>query len=442
MPEFNLNSGALAPVASEIDTRSLRVTGEIPTELHGVLLRNGPNPLSGQFDTHDLLSWWSEAAMFHALYFNNGVAERYRNRWARTQRWGAYHAHTDAGSMPDTNPAINIVSHAGELLALAEGGSPLLINTDLESIGLSHQQGIRHGVTAHPKKDPQTGELITFRADWNQPWLTYGVTGPAGEALHSTEIAVHSPMMMHDMAITPSHSLLLDLGVAYDFSMMEKGFSIPLRWHQERPCRIGVIPRYGQSIQWYAIDPCFIQHISNAYNQSESTIVLDAVRYPWYMRITPNQNKFDANPLGALWRYTIDLQSGTVNEQAIDDTGIEFPRINESRVGQDYRYVYTAEQPTDEEIRGIIRYDVTTGVTQRHRIPAGDQNGEPVFVPAKRQTTEDDGWVLTYVYRKATDQSDLLILNASDISGKPQAVVHLPHRVPAGFHATWVPSDL
>jgi len=261
--------------------------------------------------------------------------------------------------------------------------------------------------TAHPKKDPLTGELMTFRADWNQPWLTYGVTGPNGDELYSTTIDVPAPMMMHDMAITSTHSLLFDLGVAYDFSMLEQGFNIPLRWHDNRPGRIGVIPRHGGQIQWIEIDPCFIQHISNAYNKDDTTIVVDAVRYPWYLRVSANH-------------------------------GIEFPRINESLIGQNYRYLYAAEQPTDEEIRGIVRYDVTTGSTQKHVIAAGDQNGEPVFIPRTNATTEDDGWLMVYVYRKNTDRSDLMILDASNLSAEPLALIHLPQRVPAGFHATWV----
>jgi len=438
MALVDLNSGALAPLSREVDVESLTISGEIPTDLNGVLLRNGPNPLCGRFEGHDLLSWWPEAAMFHGLYFKQGTVERYRNRWARTRQWANYNAIDELDSFLDTNPSINIVNHAGELLALAEGGKPLAINTDLESLGPSYQKGINEGVSAHPKKDAQTGDLVTFRADWNQPWLTYGVTGPSGDELYSCQIDIQSPMMMHDMAITSTHSVLFDLGVAYDFSMMEQGFNIPIRWHDDRQCRIGVIPRFGGPILWFEVESCFIQHIANAYNETESTIVIDAVRYPWYLRASRSGGKFEANPLGVLWRYTINLENGTVSEGARNELGIEFPRINESLVGQKYQYLYAAEQPTNEEIRGVVRFDVKTGLTNRFGVPEGDQSGEPVFVERKNSTAEDDGWILVYVYRKQTDRSDLVILDASDISREPQAIIHLPHRVPAGFHASWI----
>ncbi|MET7708337.1 carotenoid oxygenase family protein [Micromonospora sp. NPDC005413] len=35
--------------------------------------------------------------------------------------------------------------------------------------------------------------------------------------------------------------------------------------------------------------------------------------------------------------------------------------------------------------------------------------------------------------------SDLVILAAQDFTGKPVARVHLPARVPLGFHGSWVP---
>ncbi len=86
MPTFDLNRGALAPVADEADLVDLRVTGAIPPELDGTLLRNGPNPPAGRFEGNDVLSWWPEAAMLHAISFERGRATGYRNRWLRTQR--------------------------------------------------------------------------------------------------------------------------------------------------------------------------------------------------------------------------------------------------------------------------------------------------------------------------------------------------------------------
>ena len=37
------------------------------------------------------------------------------------------------------------------------------------------------------------------------------------------------------------------------------------------------------------------------------------------------------------------------------------------------------------------------------------------------------------------DPPDLVVLDAQDITGDPVATVHLPARVPAGFHGNWCP---
>ena len=442
MSAIDLNTGALAPVVTEVDLVDLCVVGEIPRDLNGVLVRNGPNPLRGRFEGNDVLSWWPEAAMLHGISFQDGRVTAYRNRWARTQQWARVHDPDSAPSLLDTNPNVNVLQHAGEILALSEGGAPLAITAELETLGATRGHlGLAGGMTAHPKVDPQTGELMTFRADWKTPWLRYGVTDAKGTQSVDVEIELPSPSMMHDMAITATHSILLDLNVAYDFSMLSRGYRMPLRWHDDRKARLGVIPRHGGMIRWFEVAPCFIQHVVNAYDAGESTVVLDVVHYSRYLRLADNGAAFEDNPLGVLWRYVIDLDRGTVTEKQMDNVGIELPRINEGRTGRSYRFLYAAEQPTNTEIRGVVRYDLGCGSMQRYRVPEGDQNSEPVFVSRAMASDEDDGWLLVCVYRHATDTSDLVILDGRNIESDPMATVRLPRRIPAGFHGAWLRKD-
>ena len=377
MAAIDLNAGATAAVVNEVDLVDFSVTGTIPRDLNGVLVRNGPNPLRGRFEGNDVLSWWPEAAMLHGISFQEGRVTGYRNRGARTQRWARVHAPDIALSLLDTNPNVNVLHHAGEILALSEGGAPLAMTAELDFLGATRRHmGLAGGMTAHPKVDPQTGQLMTFRAHWERPWLRYGVTDSEGTQSVDVEIELRSPSMMHDMAITATHSILLDLNVAYDLSMLSRGYRMPLRWHDDRKAQIGVIPRHGGEIRWFEITPCFIQHVVNAYDADESTVVLDAVRYSRYLRLADNSAAFEDNPLGVLWRYVIDLVRGTVTEKQIDDVGIELPRINEGRTGRPYRFLYAAEQPTNTEIRGVVRYDLGCGAMQRYRVPQGDQNSQ------------------------------------------------------------------
>jgi len=51
---------------------------------------------------------------------------------------------------------------------------------------------------------------------------------------------------------------------------------------------------------------------------------------------------------------------------------------------------------------------------------------------------EGEGWVLAFMYDAAADRSDLVVLDALDVARGPVATVHLPVRVPYGFHAAFV----
>jgi carotenoid cleavage dioxygenase len=87
----------------------------------------------------------------------------------------------------------------------------------------------------------------------------------------------------------------------------------------------------------------------------------------------------------------------------------------------------------------IFKYDMADGGSRRsHVFPTGQVPGEPVFVPADGATNEDDGYLMTYVHDATTDTSHLTILDAANIEADPVAQVHLPRRIPAGFHGSWI----
>jgi carotenoid cleavage dioxygenase len=64
-----------------------------------------------------------------------------------------------------------------------------------------------------------------------------------------------------------------------------------------------------------------------------------------------------------------------------------------------------------------------------------------VFIPRTESAAEDDGWLMGYRYDRETDRSALVILDASDVAGDAVAEIHLPRRVPNGFHGNWLPAD-
>jgi len=441
MTTLDLNSGALAPVTHETLEETLQCIGTIPEELNGTLIRNGPNPFTGQFSGNSVLDWWPEAAMLHGLTLQNGRAIAYNNRWIRTRGWAECSNATNPDQFTDTNPNVNIIHHGGRTLALAEGGPPLEIDRRLQTLGPPNSHpATASGMTAHPKIDPVSGDMISFRQAWAPPYLQYSVMDASGTQTIALDIEMSSPSMMHDMAVTESTSILLDLGVSFDLEMLNKGYRIPIRWFADRPSRLALLPRHGGHIRWVEIEPCFIQHVVNAYEDQDGAITLYVVRYPWYFKFDKSTDTFQTNPLGQLWRYEIKPKAAKATEAQVDDAFVELPRINDAHTGRPFRYCYTVEQPSNEEMRGIVKFDLQNNSSHRYAIPPGDQNSEPVFVARPGGTAEDDGWILVCVYRSETTQSEIQILDARDLGEPPLARILLASRIPAGFHGAWIPA--
>jgi carotenoid cleavage dioxygenase len=139
-----------------------------------------------------------------------------------------------------------------------------------------------------------------------------------------------------------------------------------------------------------------------------------------------------------LVRWTLDPAGGKVREHQLDDRAIEFPRHDERTLGRRHRFGYAA---TFDALRHgpALKYDLERGTTEVHHYGSDRVTLEPVFVPRSADAAEDDGWVLSYVYDGGTGRSDVVILHAQDFTGTPLATVHLPDRVPFGFHGNWVP---
>ena len=284
-------------------------------------------------------------------------------------------------------------------------------------------------MTAHPKICPTTGQLHFFGyGSISEPHVTYHRADANGELTINRPVDVQGHTMMHDFAMTAGHVIFMDLPMLFDFDVAARGDrDMPYRWSDTYGARLGVLRRedpFGE-IRWFDVEPCYVFHVANAYDHDNS-IVLQAVRYPELWR---NDGGFDT--AGVLWEWTIDLDSGAVGERQLDDSVVEFPRIDDRLAGSNARYSVAVGAGC------WIRYDMATGGAVRHELGSGG-SGEAVFVPAAGPADESNGWYLGYVYDPTRDGSDLLILDASDFTGEPVARIELPQRVPYGFHGNWI----
>ncbi|SMC96568.1 carotenoid oxygenase family protein [Kibdelosporangium aridum] len=421
--------GLLAPVADEIETIDLPVTGELPAELAGRYFRNGPNPLPGQDPGH----WFAGDGMIHGVRIQDGRAEWYRNRWVKTTKLAGAQFLTETGlDRAAVTANTNVIRHAGKVFALVESGFPYEMTPELDTVGPCDFGGrLTTAMTAHPKEDPVTGDLHFFGYGFMPPYLTYHRLDRTGELVESREITVPGPTMMHDFSITENHVIWLDLPVVFEFERVGKG--MPYVWSDSYGARIGVMPKGGE-VQWFDVDPCYVFHVGNAY-EDQGRIVLDAVRYSrdkfagLWDEISGVTNPAEAAVGSGLYRWILDPATGKVVEELRDDRDIEFPSFNEEQLGRPSKFLYTV---TDN---AIVKYDTDSGRSEVNEL--GKNPGEAEFVSKQDAKTEDDGWLMSIVTEHDGSGSELLFLDAKTLDFA--ASIKLPRRVPAGFHGNWLP---
>jgi carotenoid cleavage dioxygenase len=431
-------TGNYAPVHDELTAFDLPVEGRIPAELNGWYLRNGPNPRSGRGH------WCVGDGMVHGIRLENGRAAWYRNRWVRTESFdNPIPPYNDDGgrNLHSSIANTHVVRHAGKTLALMEFALPYEISNDLKTLGAYDFGGmLTDSMTAHPKICPSTGELHFFGCgNIFEPHVSYHRADADGRLTISRPIDVPALTLMHDFALTAEHVVFLDLPLLFDLRVALGGSferDLPYRWDDQYSARLGVLRRgdpYGQ-LRWFDIDPCFVFHVVNAHDMTSpdgNAIVLEVLRYDEMWR---DNSEFGTD--AALWRWTIDLDTGLVEESQLDDRGVEFPRIDDRLVGSSARYSVAVGSGA------LIRYDLQRDTAVEHRFDAAGRAGAPgeaVFAPAVGRPDELAGWYLTYVYNSVTDSSDLVVIDASDFEGEPVARIRMPRRVPHGFHGNWIP---
>ena len=437
-------TGIHAPMSKEMDIERLHVTGRIPAALNGRYLRIGPNPIAPDPGSYH---WFTGDGMVHGLRIANGQALWYRNRWIRSNAVGQA-----LGVEPAPGPRhifdtvnTNVVGIGGRIWALVEAGSyPVELSDDLEEQVYNPFDGTLKGsFTAHPHLDPLTGEQHAICYDAHDAGqIRHVVIDAAGKVAREEPIAVKHGPMIHDCAITGRYVIILDLPVTFSMKAMIAGHSFPYRWNPGHEARVGLMPRDGtqDDIIWCQVDPAFAFHVANAHDRPDGKVELDLCAYD--TMFSDGAHGPDARSRG-LERWTIDPETRSVSIRTIDDSPQEFPRLDERRFGHSYRYAYTMALPTepDDQFIGataLYRHDLLSGERQVHEFGPGRHPGEFVFVPKAPESDEGEGWMIGLVIDHPAERTELVILDAARFGDDPVATIHLPHRIPPGFHGNWI----
>jgi carotenoid cleavage dioxygenase-like enzyme len=256
------------------------------------------------------------------------------------------------------------------------------------------------------------------------------------------------------------------------------GAPVPFTWVPGAEAWLGVVPRGadGTQVRWFRLDPCLVTHVLGAWEDEDSgEIVLYVCRYdaPEAGRPSdPAQSVVGPAGVGLTsiggslavlerWRLVGDR----VERSQIDDRFVEYPRRDAVLEGAPFRYGYSVEEqwgdtgPAIDPWRdagvdrhtvldrgcapvGLLKFDLARDEVATWYPGPGRRPSEPLFVRAMDGRGDDEGWLLSVVDDVNRGASDVYVLDASSLGRRgPEAVIHLPVRLPLRSHGEWVPAD-
>ena len=475
-------TGPWRPQTTELRADDLvAVEGEIPADLDGLYLRNTENPLHPALKTYHP---FDGDAMLHIVGFRDGKAF-YRNRFVRTE---AFEAEQEAGgplwpglaeplalaradhgwgarTMLKDASSTDVVVHRGTALtSFYQCGDLYRVDPYTgETRGKETWNGafpFDWGVSAHPKVDERTGEMLFFNYSKSAPYLHYGVVDANNDLVHYVDVPLPGPRLPHDMAFTRNYAILNDFPLFWDPDLLQRDLHVP-RFHRDMPSRFAVLPRRGGAtshpgrsapahrdhVRWFEADPTFVLHFTNAYEDGDE-IVLDG-----FYQGDPEpaddgsgskwQRAFRFLALdrmqARLHRWRLNLTTGAVTEEPLSESISEFGMINAAHGGEPYRYAYAATgKPGWFLFDGLIRHDVQTGTEERISFGEGVYGSETAMAPRVGSRAEDDGYLVTFTTDMNADASYCLVFDAARLADGPVCKLQLPERICSGTHSTWV----
>ncbi len=465
-------SGPWRPQTTEYDAWDMPVIGEIPDDLNGVYLRNTETAL---FEPIKRYHPFDGDGLLHAMSFENGEA-RYTSRFVQTDAfvaeqqakqslWAGIAEHPSntiaatgrgARGMMKDNASTDVIVHGGQALASFYqcGDLYALDPRTLEDQGRASWGGKfpAEGVSAHPKLDEHTGEMMFFNYSVDAPYMHYGVLSRDGELTNYVDIPLPGPRLPHDMAFTENWSILNDLPLFWRPDALADGY-YSNKFHRDMPSRFALIPRHGTTddIRWFEAEPTFVLHWINAYEDGDEVVLEGFFQHNPTAKGIPRSAEsiseykgfetLDMNVLQArAHRWRFNLATGETTEEQLSDRCAEFPMINGRYGGRRHRYAYEARcTPGLFAFDALIKHDVDNGVEEVIEFGDGVFVSETVMAPRDGSTAEDDGYLITFTTDMVNDWSECVVLDAARPNDGPVARIRLPERISSGTHSTWAP---
>jgi all-trans-8'-apo-beta-carotenal 15,15'-oxygenase len=448
---------AVATPAKEFPLQPLAVlAGQVPPELQGSCYRNGSGRLQrgGQTMGH----WFDGDGAILAIHFAAGQA-RGTYRYVQT---AGYVAESQADRLLYSNYGLRAPGAAGmrrgvknaantsvlalpdRLLALWEGGAPHALDLeDLTTVGLTDlgTGNFKMPYSAHPKVDPQTGEIFNFGvAIGAKTALQIYQSDRTGRVVKSRSIPLGSVPLIHDFALAGQYLVFCMAPVRIQLLpilLNQKSFSEAMVWRPHLGTQILVIDRETlEPLPLIETDPWFQWHLGHGYTNAAGQVVVEVVRYEDFQTnqflrdVTTGQT--NQAVAGQLWQLIIDPHhQRVVSNTCLVDRGCEFPLpvTNDLSERHTYLSVQKLEGDLHTELLGDLAcYDHQTAQLTTTNLPAHLYPSEPIFA---------QDWILATIYDSQQHRSEVWIWHRDRLAAEPQCRLQLPTVIPMGFHGTW-----
>ncbi len=441
---------------------SAKVTGTWPAALAGSLYRNGPgmHSLGGWryrhlFDGDGLVQCWR---------FGNGEV-RHRARLVATdklerERAAGRRLLPGFGSLPpdavglagadDLNPAnISVLPQGDRLLALWEAGSPYALDPEtLATRGPVTFSAETRGLpfSAHPRQEPD-GTLWNFGYLAGLNKLVLWHFTPDARLARAVVRDVPRIGMPHDFVVTRQHLLLLLPPLYPDPGADAATLLDSLRWHGEEATRVLVVRKSDLEIVTTLELPAqWVFHFGNAWEDEAGVIRFDAARAPDPRLMTETFRELmrgteaDFTTSAARpYRYRVDLQGGTAEEEPFADMLGEFPLVLPAEVARRHDTLVMLGRDLDDRPRhdGLDRvcvFDLACERRASFRYPDTELPEEHLPVTA----ADGSRWLLGPSLDWASGQSLLRVFRLDDVAAGPVATARLPYALPLGLHGRFL----
>jgi len=470
-------TGFNTPLRFEGEVRDLEVEGEIPSDLDGAFYRVQPDPqLPPRLEDDISFNGDGSISMFR---FENGKVD-FKQRWVRTDKFlleeEAGHALFGAYRNPLTDDEsvkgryrgtanTNIIGFGGELYALKEDSPPVAMDpVTLETKGYTDFGGQMTSptFTAHPKIDPETGDMCAFgyaaKGLLTRDMVYYEIS-PQGDVKREVWFELPYYCMMHDFGVTRDYAVFHVVPIVGSWERLEAGLP-HFGFDTTKEIYLGVLPRDGEArdVRWFKGPNLFASHVMNAFNDGTKihfdTPAAKNNMFPFFPDVhgAPFKPQESAS---FLTRWTVDMASNSDTlEEMTPMTNLigEFPRIDDRYAMSAYRHGWMLvqdfakpfEAPGGRSAAGMLmntlgHLDHSTGQNKTWWAGPSTTLQEPCFIPKSADSAEGEGYIVQVANRLEERRADLLVFDAQHIDEGPLATAKLPMRLRFGLHGNFTP---